>query len=215
MTLFNLLGQATLETVLMVGIASGVAVLGGLPLAVLLFLSRSGGLAPHPLLCSLLGGVINAIRSVPYIILVIALLPITRWLTGTSIGMWAATVPLSLAAIMLFCRVAEDALQTVPKGLVEAGVALGANRWQIVSKILLPEALPPLISGLTLVMINLVGFSAMAGTVGGGGLGDLAIRYGYQRYDLLVVAEVIIILLLLVQGLQSAGEKLTQRLRPV
>jgi D-methionine transport system permease protein len=212
--MIDLLIHSTCQTLLMVGISSLIGILGGLPLAILLWATDQGGLKDNRKIHQGVGLVVNALRSIPYIILVIGLIPVTRWIVGSSIGTLAASVPLSLAAIMLVCRSGEEALRTVPKGLTEAALAMGARRRQVIRKVLIPEALPSLVSALTLVMINLVGFSAMAGAVGGGGLGDLAIRYGYQRYDLALVLEVMAILIILVQGIQSLGDFLIRKLRP-
>jgi ABC-type methionine transport system permease subunit len=211
--MLQLMIQATFDTLGMVLTASILGMILGFPLSVLLFLTAPQSLRPSLWIHRILGAVINTTRSVPYIILIVALIPITRFLIGTSIGTAAATVPLTLAAIMLLARVGEEALHSLPKGLIETGLSLGATQWQIIWKILLPEALPSLISGTTLIVINLVGFSAMAGAVGGGGLGDLAIRYGYQRYNLNVIIEVICILVAFVYLLQITGNCLLRKVR--
>lgn len=207
-----LLLEATLQTVVMIGVSTLAGGVMGLPLAVLLFTSDTGGLYENAALKRGVGFVVNALRSIPYIILIIALIPMTRLIAGSSIGTAAACVPLSLAAIMLMARVGEEALRTVPKGLIEAAQSMGATRFQIIMKVLLPECLPTLVGGSTLVIINLIGFSAMAGAIGGGGLGDLAIRYGYQRYQTDVVFQIVLILIALVQGIQMLGDGLARRL---
>lgn len=211
--MFELLIEATWQTVLMVLISTIIGIIGGLPIAIALFATARLGLFENLLINRTVGLTVNAIRSIPYIILVVALIPFTRIITGSSIGTIAASVPLSIAAIMFFCRIAEESLRTVPNGLLEAALSMGATRFQVITKVVLPESLPSMISGLTLVMISLVGFSAMAGAVGGGGLGDLGIRYGYQRYDFVVMMEVIVILVLMVQGIQSTGDWAAKKLR--
>jgi D-methionine transport system permease protein len=204
--------QATLETFAMVGVATLFTVLAGLPLGVLLVLTDRGGLLPAPVLHRALGLVVNVGRSLPFIILLVVVLPLTRLIVGTSIGTAAAIVPLALAAIPFFARVVEAALREVDPGLVEAAHAMGCPPGQIVRKVLLPEALPALVLGLTITVISLIGYSAMAGAVGGGGLGDLAIRYGYQRFETGVMVATVVLLLLLVQGLQLGGNTIAQRL---
>jgi D-methionine transport system permease protein len=200
------------ETLTMVGVATFFGVLWGVPLGVLLFGSTQAELFKNKILSHTADFLVNALRSVPYIILVIALIPLTRWIVGTSLGTMAACVPLSLAAILLMARLSEEALRLLPKGLMMAATSMGATRFQMITKILLPEALPSLVSGLTLVIINLIGFSAMAGAVGGGGLGDLAIRYGYQRYNTAMIIEIVALLIILVQLVQMLGNFWTKRL---
>lgn len=198
--------QALWQTVYMVFISSFLSIIVGLGLGVVLFTTRPGQILARPSLHKMLGAIVNITRSVPYIILMIGIIPLTRLLVGTSIGTNAAIVPLTLAAIPFFARVAESALQEVDSGLVEAAQSMGATPWQIIVKVLIPEALPGLISGATLTIISLIGYSAMAGAVGGGGLGDLAIRYGYQRFDILVMIETVAILVILVQIVQMLGD---------
>ncbi|MCE2950647.1 MAG: methionine ABC transporter permease [Alphaproteobacteria bacterium] len=208
----DLFFSSLIETLVMVIMASVMGVLGGVPLGVLLFASTEEALLKNKSLRAVSSFLVNALRSVPYLILVIALLPVTRWLVGTSLGTLAACVPLSVAAILLTARVCEEALRVLPKGPLMAAISMGATRFKMVTKILLPEALPSLVSGITLVIVNLIGFSAMAGTVGGGGLGDLAIRYGYQRYDTMMILEIVVVLVILVQIVQSLGDYWTKRL---
>lgn len=211
--MMDLLFKATLETLLMVGISSFMAtVLGGI-LGVALMVYGPQGLKPCGWLYNTLGLGVNAVRSIPYIILTVLMIPLTRLLVGTSIGTAAAIVPLALAGMLLVARGVEDALNNVPKGLIEVGQAFGAGTRQIILKILWPEALPQIVAVVTLVVINIVGFSAMAGAVGGGGLGDLAIRYGYQRYDLSLLLAIVIVLILMVQLVQSTGNWLIRCLR--
>jgi len=208
----SLLFHSFLETFLMVGTSAILSILVGIPLAILLSITAPGGLWPHPWLNHALGGCINAIRSVPYIILVVLLMPVTRLIIGSSIGTLAAIIPLSIAGALLVTRMVEDALRHIPKELIEVGLAMGAPKRQIIAKILLYEAMPAITAGITTVLVNLVGFSAMAGAVGGGGLGDLAIRYGYQRYDLTLMAIIVLILVLLVQGIQMTGDFISRKL---
>ncbi len=203
----TLLLEATLQTLLMVGLSTALGLLFGVPLAIVLFITAPGGLNESPWVYRPLNAIINALRSLPYIILMVGLLPITRWMVGTSVGTLAATVPLSLAAMLLIARVGFNAFQSLPKGLIEAALSMGATRKQIVTRVVLPETLSTLSSGVLLIIVNLIGFSAMAGAVGGGGLGDLAIRYGYQRYDLTTLLAVSAVLLVLVQLVQSGGER--------
>lgn len=211
--MIDLVLKAFYETLGMVGVSSCVSVLFGIPLAVWLNATSRGGVFENVGLHLISGVIINAFRSIPYIILTVMILPLTKILAGTSIGMWAAVVPLSLAGILLVARMGEEALRQIPEGLMEVGYASGASRWQIISTILFPEALPVLVAGTTTIIINIVGFSAMAGAVGGGGLGDLAIRYGYQRNEMEIVLVIVLILIVLVQLLQSTGDYFVRRLQ--
>lgn len=206
------LWEALRATLYMVGAAALIAVLGGLPLGVALATTERGGLFPVPLLNRVLGSIVNLGRSVPFIILMVALIPVTRAIVKTSLGSTAAIVPLSIAAIPFYARVAETALREVDRGLTEMAHAVGCSAWQVVAKVLIPEALPALIRGLTITLISLVGYSAMAGAIGGGGLGDLAIRYGYQRFETDVMVATVITLIILVQAIQWLGDRLAKRL---
>ena len=209
--LFELL-TATGETLYMV-LASGIlALLIGLPLGIILFYTRQPNLLPHPLLNKSLAIIINMLRSIPFIILMLAIIPLTRLLVGTSIGTTAAIVPLSLSTIPFFARMVENNLNQLPPGLIETGLAMGASTLQLISAILLSEAMPGIISSLTTTLITLIAYSAMAGAVGGGGLGDLAIRYGYQRFDAGVMLMTIVILIALVQMIQYIGDYWVKRL---
>mgnify|MGYP001272573255 FL=1 len=211
--ILDLLWRATAETLEMV-LASGLfAVAGGLPLAVLLVLTAPSGLYPLPFVSRVLGGVVDAVRAVPFIILLVLLIPFTRMVVGTALGTTAAIVPLSIAAIPYFARIAEVSLREVDTGLVDAVRAMGGTRWMVVRYVLLPESLPGLISGFTVTLVTLVGASAMAGAIGAGGLGDLAIRYGYQRFNTTVMLGVVAVLVVLVMLLQGAGNSLAQYLR--
>lgn len=194
----------------MVSVASFFSIFLGLPLALLLVVTAKGGLYYHPVLCHIANFLVNAIRSIPYIILTVLIMPFTRLLVGTSIGTWAAVVPLTIAGALLIARVGEEAMRQVPRGLIEVGLAAGASRMQIIRTILLPESLPSCVAGITTVIVNIIGFSAMAGAVGGGGLGDLAIRYGYQRYDLQLVLIIVLILIAMVQFVQVLGNKVVK-----
>ncbi len=210
--LFPLLWGATLQTLQMVFLSGFIAALAGIPLGVVLHLTKSGQLLANPTLNRLLGMVVNAGRSVPFIILLVAIIPFTRLVVGTSIGTLAAVVPLTVGAIPFIARLIEGALMEVPAGLVEAAEAMGATPAQIIRKVLLPEALPGIVNSITITLVTLVSYSAMAGAVGGGGLGDVGIRYGYYRFELDVMLATIVILLVLVQTLQSAGDALVRRI---
>ncbi|KQV35011.1 MULTISPECIES: methionine ABC transporter permease [unclassified Rhizobium] len=209
--LFLLIGKATLDTLRMVAIAGLIGALIGLPIGVFLATSGRGELFPAPNVNRIVGLVINAARSTPFIILVVAIIPFTRLLTGTSIGTKAAIVPLTIATIPFFARLVEAAIREVDKGLIEAARAMGATPLQIVFKVLLAEARPALTLALTMTIVSLIGYSAMVGAVGGGGLGDLGIRYGYQRFRPDVMLIVVIVLIVLVQLVQSAGDALARR----
>ena len=210
--LLRLLVQATGDTLYMVALAAGLGTVFGLPLGVFLATSRRGELLAAPWVNAALGFVVNATRSTPFIILVVAIIPFTRLIAGTSIGTSAATVPLTLAATPFIARLVEAAIREVDGGLVEAARAFGASPLQIILKVLLPEALPGIVLGLTLAVVSLLGFSAMVGAVGGGGLGDLGIRYGYQRFMPEMMLAVVVVLIVLVQAVQSLGDRLARRL---
>ncbi|KST58354.1 DL-methionine transporter permease subunit [Methylobacterium sp. GXS13] len=210
--LINLLVQATADTLTMVALSAAIGTLLGLPLGVFLATSRRGELLAAPALNAALGVIVNATRSTPFIILVVAIIPFSRLVAGTSIGTYAASVPLTVAATPYIARLVEAAIREVDHGLVEAARAFGASPWQIIRKVLIPEALPGIVLGLTLAVVSLVGYSAMAGAVGGGGLGDLGIRYGYQRFRPDMMLAVVVVLIVLVQVFQSAGERLARRL---
>ena len=210
--LIALLVQATADTLTMVALASAIGTLFGLPLGVFLATSQRGELLAAPALNAALGVIVNATRSTPFIILVVAIIPFTRLVAGTSIGTYAASVPLTVAATPYIARLVEAAIREVDHGLVEAARAFGASPAQIIRKVLIPEALPGIVLGLTLAVVSLVGYSAMAGAVGGGGLVDLGIRYGYQRFRPDMMLAVVVVLIVLVQVFQSAGERLARRL---
>ena len=204
--------QAAIETALMLGIGLGAALLFGLPLGVLLYLTRRGNMADNPWLHGVLSWVVNLVRSFPFIILMVVLSGFTRVVAGTSIGPLAAAVPLSFAAIPYFARLAEQSLREIPRGVLEAAQAMGASPLQIIVKVLLVEARAGLIAGFTILTISFLSYSAVAGVVGGGGIGDLAIRYGYQRYDTVVLVAMSLLLIVLVQLIQLAGNYAAARL---
>ena len=210
--LWPLLLNGTLETLYMVALATLFTVLIGLPVGVLLFVSRKDSVIPLPRVNAMLGAVVNFGRSLPFIVLLIALIPFTRLLIGTTLGSTAAVVPITIGAFPFFARLTESALDEVESGRSEAILAMGGNAWHVISKALLPEALPALLSATTLTIVMLIGFSSMAGVIGGGGLGDLAIRYGYQRFNDQVMVGTVLILVALVQGVQMSGERLVRSL---
>lgn len=210
--LFDLFLASIVETAVMVGISGAISFAVGLPLALLLVATDRGGIWEQPLINRSVGTVVNAFRSIPFIILLVALLPFTRFIVGTTIGTAAAIVPLTVAATPYFARIAEVSLREVDRGLIEAVKAMGGTRWQIVREVLVPEALPGIVSGFTVTIVTLIGASAMAGAVGAGGLGDLAIRYGYQRFDVVVMLSVIVALIVMVSVVQSGGDLLAHRL---
>lgn len=209
--LFRLIFLATLDSLYMVVVSGLIGTLFGAPLGIFLATSGSGELFAAPLLNRVLGIVVNATRSTPFIILVVAIIPLTRAIVGTSIGTSAAIVPLTIAAAPFIARIIEAAIREVDHGLVEASLAMGATPLQIVRKVLVPEAMPGIALGLTLTVVSLLANSAMVGAVGGGGLGDLGIRYGYQRFMPEVMAIVVVVLIVLVQGVQSLGESIARR----
>lgn len=210
--LWPLLLDGSLDTLYMVSLAALFTVLIGLPLGVLLFLTRRDGVLPAPLFNQVIGSVVNVGRSLPFIVLLIALIPFTRIIIGTTLGSTAAVVPITIGAFPFFARVVENALDEVDKGRIEAILSMGGNVWHIITKVLLPEALPALLAGITLTIVMLIGFSSMAGVIGGGGLGDLAIRYGYQRFNDQVMVGTVVILVAMVQFVQSIGDRLVRRL---
>lgn len=209
MTLLYDLTLATGETLYMVVVSTFCSVFLGLPLGTLLFTSAK--IKPHSALNRAIAAFINISRSIPFIILLVALIPFTRLIVGTSIGLYAAMVPLTLGATPFFARLVDNVYQGLPVGLIDASHAMGASTWQTIRYILLPEATPALIHAITVTAITLVNYSAMAGTVGGGGLGDLAIRYGYQRFDLTIMIATVCILVVIVQLLQMGGDRLSRR----
>lgn len=209
--LFDLLWKSLLQTLHMVAVSGLLGSLIGLPIGVFLATSGKNELFPAPALNYAVGLVVNAARSTPFIILVVAIIPFTRLLTGTSIGTTAAIVPLTIATVPFFARLVEAAIREIDKGLIEAARAMGATPMQIVFKVLLAEARPAILLAFTMTIVSLIGYSAMVGAVGGGGLGDLGIRYGYQRFMPEVMLAVVVVLIVLVQLVQSAGDALARR----
>ena len=207
------LWQAAFDTMFMVGVSAGIAVVAGIPLALFLVTSGPGGIFPAPPANRLVGLVVNGFRAVPFIVLLVALIPFTRLVVGTTIGVWAAIVPLAVSATPFFARIAEVSLREVDPGLIEAAQSIGCRRRHILLHVLLPEALPGIVGGFTITVVSMIGASAVAGAVGAGGLGDVAIRYGYQRFDTTVMSVVIAILIVLVCLVQFTGDSVVRRLR--
>jgi len=210
--LIDLLLTGTTDTLIMVGVSAIVAFLIGLPIAVVLVSTSEHGIYPSKPINQALGWIVNITRSVPFLILMVALIPITRWIVGTSYGVWAAVVPLTLAATPFFARIAEVSLREVDQGLIEAAQAIGCNRKQIIWHVLLPEALPGIVAGFTVTLVTMINSSAIAGAIGAGGLGDIAYRYGYQRFDMQIMLAVIVVLVILVMLIQTAGDTLSNQL---
>ena len=207
-----LLAEALGETLYMVAVSTAIATIIGAPLGVILLTTGRGHILENLPVNRVLGALADATRSTPFIILMVAIIPVTRLIAGTSIGTNAAIVPLAIAAIPFVGRIVEAALREVDYGLIEAAQAMGASPFQIIRRVLLPEAMPSIVLGLTLTVISLIGYSAMAGAIGGGGLGDLAIRFGYQRFRVDVMIATVVILIALVQAVQSTGDILSRRL---
>ena len=211
--IFSLVGYSTLQTLSMVFFSTVFSLILGFPLGVLLCVKDPvTGIMPKPVLNQILTRIVNVLRSFPFIILMIILFPLSRIIVGTSIGTTATIVPLSIAAAPFVARVIETSLKEVDPGVIQAAMAMGSTNFQIITKVLIPEAMPSLVAGITLTIINLIGYSAMAGAIGGGGLGDLAIRYGYQRFrtDIMVVS--VLIILILVELIQVIGTKISTKL---
>ncbi|WIE03909.1 methionine ABC transporter permease [Vibrio fluvialis] len=207
----DLLLMATWQTVYMVAVAGIVGFALGIPLGVILHTTKKGGLLENTKLNNALGAIVNIGRSVPFLVLMVAIIPVTKLLVGTFIGTTAAIVPLTIGAIPFVARLIEGALLEVPTGLVEAAQSMGATPMQIITKVLIPEAMPTILNSVTITLVTLVSYSAMAGTVGGGGLGDVAIRYGFHRYDVTIMAVTVVMLIVLVQIIQSIGDTLVRR----
>lgn len=199
--------QSTWETIVMVFFSTLFAVLLGFPLGIFLFVTSPRGIAPKIVPYQLISRIVNTLRSFPFVILMIVMFPLSRVVLGTAIGTEATIIPLSVAAAPFIARLTETALNEVDKGVIQASVAMGASKRQVVRKVMIPEALPSIISGVTLTIITLIGYSAMAGAIGGGGLGDLAIRYGYQRFRTDVMIESVIIIIVMVEVIQFLGNK--------
>jgi len=218
--LFATLWKATGETLYQVGVTALLTLLLGLAIGTLLVITDRGGILESPFgslaagrgINLVLQAVVNLGRSIPFIILMIALIPFTRLILGTAFGVTAAIVPLTVAAVPFFARIVEMSLREVATGLVEAGQSLGASRWQLVSKVIIPEAVPGLLLGFTTTVVSVISYSAIVGVIGGGGLGDVAIRYGHQRYSVIHIVAVIVILVALVAVIQLIGSRLAKRL---
>jgi D-methionine transport system permease protein len=208
----QLVGSATIQTFVMVGLSTVFSLALGFPLGILLCVTDPSGIAPRSALNQVLSRVVNILRSFPFIILMILLFPLSRIIVGTSIGTVATIVPLSIAAAPFVARIIETALKEVDPGVIQAARAMGSTNSQIILKVMIPEALPSLISGITLTIINLIGYSAMAGAIGGGGLGDLAIRYGYQRFRSDIMIAAVVIILVMVELIQFFGTRLSNRM---
>lgn len=209
--MLDLLWRSLGETLIMTGFSSLFTLIFGLPLGLLLILTDRNGLLQNLPVNRVVGAVVNAFRSVPFIILLVALIPFTRLIMGTALGTWASIVPLSIAAIPYYARMAEVSLREVDHGLIEAARSMGANRWTIIKEVLIPESMPGLIAGFTVTIVTLIGASAMAGAIGAGGLGDLAIRYGYQRFNYPIMAAVVAVLIVIVCLIQWIGDRLVQK----
>jgi len=200
------INTAFFQTIYMISISLAVAILVGLPVGILLYVTDKGLFMENRFVQTVLGFVVNLVRSIPFIILLVALIPLTDAIVRTTIGPTAASVSLSVAAIPFFARIVETAMREIDRGVIEAAIAAGATPWMIIKDVLLLEARSGIISGVTLTLISLIGFSAMAGTVGGGGIGDLAIRFGYYRYDNTIMIATVLILIILVQVIQLLGD---------
>lgn len=209
--LVDLLAAPTLETLYMVFFSTLFATVLGFPLGVILVVTEKDGILENEYLYRVLDGVVNILRSFPFIILMIVLFPLSRLVVGTTIGTTASIVPLAIAAAPFVARVVESALKEVDHGLVEAAVSMGSSPKEIIFKVLVPEALPSLVLGQTLTVINIIGYSAMAGAIGGGGLGDLAVRYGFHRFQTDVLIAAVIVIIVMVQAIQAAGNALARR----
>ncbi|MDR0253910.1 MAG: ABC transporter permease [Brucellaceae bacterium] len=209
--MLDLLWRSLGETLIMTGFSSLFTLIFGLPLGLLLILTDRNGLLQHIAVNRVVGAIVNAFRSVPFIILLVALIPFTRLIMGTALGTWASIVPLSIAAIPYYARMAEVSLREVDHGLIEAARSMGASRWTIIKEVLIPESMPGLIAGFTVTIVTLIGASAMAGAIGAGGLGDLAIRYGYQRFNYPIMAAVVAVLIVIVCLIQWIGDRLVQK----
>ncbi|SEK43060.1 methionine ABC transporter permease [Halomonas daqiaonensis] len=209
--MIELILEATLDTLYMVAVSGVISALVGIPLGVLLYVTRPRQILAEPTLNRVLGTITNIGRSIPFIILMVAIIPFTRMLVGSSIGTNAASVPLTIAAIPFVARLVEGALNEIPPGLVEAAQSMGATPWQIITKVLVPEARGGIFTALTVTVVTLISYSAMAGAVGGGGLGDLGIRYGYNRFNPTIMLITVVILVVMVQGFQSLGDYLVRK----
>ena len=212
MEVLSMLPSATLETVYMTFVSAFFSTILGLPLGIYLFVSSPAGLLPQRIPYNVISRIVNLLRSLPFIILMILLIPFTRMIIKTSVGPTAALIPLSIAAAPYMARIVESALAEVDRGVLTAAKAMGSTNFQIIYKVLIPEAMPALVSGLALTIINLISYTAMAGAIGGRGLGDLAIRFGYYRFQTDVTIAAVIIILILVEIVQITGTVISRRL---
>lgn len=213
--MFDIVFSSTIETLEMVLFSTVFSVIIGLPLGIILQITDTeehGGLRPIPVVNSILSRLVNILRSFPFIILIILLMPLSRIILGTAIGTEATIVPLSIAAAPFVARIVESALKEIDPGVIQAARAMGSTDFQIIKKVMIPEAMPSLVSGVTLTIINLIGYSAMAGALGGGGLGDLAIRYGYQRFNPSYMVAAVVVILVMVELIQVIGNRISNHL---
>jgi len=210
--ILNLIYNPIIQTIYMVLTSSFFGIIIGLPLGIILYITNTNGLSPIYVVNKILGTLVNVLRSFPFIVLLIFILPLSRIIIGTSIGTTASILPLSIAAAPFIARLVENSLLEIDNGIIEAAIAMGSTNIQIISKVLLPEALPSLVNGFTLTIINLIGCSAMAGAVGAGGLGDLAIRYGYYRFETKIMLISIVLIIILVQLVQFIGNSISNNL---
>ena len=200
------------ETIYMVSLSTLFAVILGFPLGILLVITEKGSIWEKPLLNSILNSIINLLRSFPFLILMVLLFPLSRLIIGKTIGTTATIVPLAIGTAPFVARVIESSLKEVDKGVVEFSLSMGAKTWQIISRVLIPEAMPSIVMGITLTIINVIGYSAMAGAIGGGGLGDLALRYGFYRFQTDVMIAAVIVIIILVQAVQFLGNTIANKL---
>jgi len=210
--MWQVLSRGTIDTLFMVAIASVLAIIFGIIIGLFLFITSPSGMRPMPILNRVVGIIINIGRSIPFVVLIILLFPLANIIIGVSIGREAAVVPLTIAAIPFMSRVVESALSELSKGIIEAAISAGATNWQIITRVILPESAPGLVASFTLLIINLITFSAMAGTVGGGGLGHLAISYGLHRHRTDVLVYTVIVLVIIVQIIQAVGQLISRKL---
>ena len=210
--IISLLLPAFSETIYMVSFSVIFSLLIGVPMGILLYVTKPDNILPMNKLNKVLDLIVNIGRSFPFIILMILVLPISRFIIGTTIGSTASIVPLSISAAPFVARIIEGAINEVDRGIIEASISLGASKFQIITKVLIPEAFPSLIHGITLTIINLIGYSAMAGAIGGGGLGDVAIRYGYQRFQVDIMVISVVSIIILVQIVQFTGNSIVSKI---
>lgn len=207
---WNEIGVATLDTLKMLGTSAVFTFILGLPIGILLFMASRSTTGWVRAVYAVISFIVNILRSVPFIILIVALIPVTKAIVGVTFGVLGTIPPLVIAAAPFFARLVETSLREVDRGVIEAAHSMGASTWQVITRVLLPEARPGLLAGITITVVTLVSYTAMSGMVGGGGLGDLAIRYGYYRYETTVMIISVIFMIVLVQLLQMAGDRLVR-----